>query len=92
MYMFHCHNLIHEDHTMMAAFNTTLLEELGYDFNSTQDFSDPMDPRFVAKEYTDSVSNDEARHESVKMFGSLNAYSQAGELQEAEEAYYADVS
>ena len=26
--MFHCHNLIHEDHDMMAAFNVTALPEL----------------------------------------------------------------
>ncbi|KAL2211026.1 multicopper oxidase [Sarocladium strictum] len=37
LYMFHCHNLIHEDHEMMAAFNVTALKDLGYD-----SFADPM--------------------------------------------------
>ncbi|OAL50901.1 Cupredoxin [Pyrenochaeta sp. DS3sAY3a] len=46
VYMFHCHNLIHEDHDMMAAFNVTQLQELGY--NEATDFSDPMDPRWRA--------------------------------------------
>lgn len=46
VYMFHCHNLIHEDHDMMAAFNVTQLQELGY--NEQTDFSDPMDPRWRA--------------------------------------------
>ena len=30
VYMFHCHNLIHEDHDMMAAFNVTSLADFGY--------------------------------------------------------------
>jgi bilirubin oxidase len=46
VYMFHCHNLIHEDHDMMAAFNVTQLQELGY--NEKTDFSDPEDPRWSA--------------------------------------------
>lgn len=52
VYMFHCHNLIHEDHDMMAAFNVTQLENLGYDEQT--DFSDPMDPRWRAKPFTQS--------------------------------------
>jgi FtsP/CotA-like multicopper oxidase with cupredoxin domain len=88
MYMFHCHNLVHEDHAMMAAFNTTLLAELGYEFNSSQDFSDPMDPRFVAKQYEASMSSDDARHGVVRMLGALKAYSQVEDLQHAEAAHY----
>jgi FtsP/CotA-like multicopper oxidase with cupredoxin domain len=30
IYMFHCHNLVHEDNAMMAVMNVTLLKELGY--------------------------------------------------------------
>ncbi len=30
VYMFHCHNLIYEDHEMMAAFNVSILTDLGY--------------------------------------------------------------
>ncbi|KKA30415.1 hypothetical protein TD95_004581 [Thielaviopsis punctulata] len=30
VYMFHCHNLVHEDHAMLVAFNVTLLGEYGY--------------------------------------------------------------
>lgn len=89
MYMFHCHDLIHEDHDMMAAFNTTLLRELGYDYNSTQGFSDPMDPRFTAQDYDEAAFTDEARREKVRMFGNLQAYAAVQELQDAEAAYYA---
>ncbi|EMR67876.1 putative bilirubin oxidase protein [Eutypa lata UCREL1] len=49
VYMFHCHNLIHEDHDMMAAFNVTALENFGY--NETTDFSDPLDPRWRAQPF-----------------------------------------
>ncbi|KAI9172810.1 Bilirubin oxidase [Paramyrothecium foliicola] len=49
VYMFHCHNLIHEDHDMMAVFNVTALNGLGYDEKT--DFADPMDPRWRAVRY-----------------------------------------
>ncbi|KAH7309875.1 Cupredoxin [Stachybotrys elegans] len=48
LYMFHCHNLIHEDHDMMAAFNVTILD--GYGYNETT-FLDPMDPTWRPKPY-----------------------------------------
>jgi len=41
VYMFHCHNLIHEDHDMMAAFNVTSLENYGY--TDKTKFLDPME-------------------------------------------------
>ncbi|KAH7357472.1 Cupredoxin [Pyrenochaeta sp. MPI-SDFR-AT-0127] len=53
VYMFHCHNLIHEDHDMMAAFNVTQLQELGY--NEQTDFSDPEDPRWAARPFTQAA-------------------------------------
>lgn len=49
VYMFHCHNLIHEDGDMMAAFNVTQLQELGY--NEQTDFGDPEDPRWSARPF-----------------------------------------
>lgn len=52
VYMFHCHNLIHEDHDMMAAFNVTQLQGFGY--NETTDFSDPEDPRWSARPFVQS--------------------------------------
>lgn len=52
VYMFHCHNLIHEDQDMMAAFNVTQLTELGYD--ETTDFSDPEDARWSARPFVES--------------------------------------
>lgn len=49
VYMFHCHNLIHEDQDMMAAFNVTQLTDFGYD--EVTDFGDPEDPRWSARPY-----------------------------------------
>ncbi|KAI0401029.1 Cupredoxin [Xylaria palmicola] len=49
LYMFHCHNLIHEDQDMMAAFNVTMLQNFGY--NETTDFSDPEDARWDAEPF-----------------------------------------
>jgi len=49
VYMFHCHNLIHEDQDMMAAFNVTTLETFGYD--EVTDYTDPMDQRWRAVPY-----------------------------------------
>ncbi|KAH7136170.1 Cupredoxin [Dendryphion nanum] len=50
VYMFHCHNLIHEDQDMMAAFDVTQLPNFGY--TETTDYADPMDTRWRAKSYT----------------------------------------
>lgn len=47
-YMFHCHNLIHEDNDMMAVFNVTAMEEKGY---TQEDFEDPMNPKWRAVSY-----------------------------------------
>jgi hypothetical protein len=46
--MFHCHNLIHEDHDMMAAFNVTILPNYGY---NEATFLDPMNPTWRPKPY-----------------------------------------
>ncbi|KAL8388113.1 hypothetical protein RB595_009451 [Gaeumannomyces hyphopodioides] len=52
LYMFHCHNLIHEDHDMMAAFNVTSLPDFAFDRNSSNArFLDPMDPLWRPKPY-----------------------------------------
>ncbi|KAH8846760.1 hypothetical protein MCOR02_011571 [Pyricularia oryzae] len=50
VYMFHCHNLIHEDNDMMAVFNVTSLPDFGY--GDSARFVDPMQPEFRAKSYS----------------------------------------
>jgi bilirubin oxidase len=48
VYMFHCHNLIHEDNDMMASFNVTVAEDFGYNATS---LIDPMQAQFRAKPF-----------------------------------------
>ena len=49
--MFHCHNLIHEDHEMLGAFNVTALADFGY--TEKTHFIDPMEERYRAKPFQD---------------------------------------
>ncbi|GFP52849.1 bilirubin oxidase [Trichoderma asperellum] len=53
LYMFHCHNAIHEDHAMMDAFNITAIQGLGYNISDLM-FADPLNATWRAKEYTSS--------------------------------------
>jgi bilirubin oxidase len=86
---FHCHNLVHEDHEMMAAFNVTLLEELGYDFNSTLGYDDPDGNDFAPVAFNADAYEDAAKRSAVRSLGSLNAYQPASALIAAQSSYYA---
>lgn len=97
VYMFHCHNLIHEDHEMMAAFNVTALNDFNY--TETTHFIDPMEAQYRAKpiqsgQFT-SVSTwgtGEFSETSVKAkgdwFSNLDAYSIADKVDLALEDYW----
>ncbi|KAK1252254.1 hypothetical protein MKX08_003441 [Trichoderma sp. CBMAI-0020] len=52
VYMFHCHNAIHEDHAMMDAFNITAVQGLGYNVSDLM-FADPLNATWRAKDYPD---------------------------------------
>jgi hypothetical protein len=73
--MFHCHNLVHEDHDMLVAFNVTNLEKWGYD-NSTM-FIDPMEPAFRPKNIDPEDYTDEAIRSKLDWFYNLNPYNQS---------------
>ena len=89
VYMFHCHNLIHEDHSMMATMNITLLEELGYKFDDSIGYDDPMDTRFAAQDYSDAAFAPSAVSSAVMSLASMNPYQAASSMMAAESAYYA---
>ncbi|GAB7338390.1 hypothetical protein MBLNU457_4685t1 [Dothideomycetes sp. NU457] len=72
LYMFHCHNLIHEDSMMMAVFNVSQLENQGY--NVTTDYTDPMDPRFLPQYPTDNTWDLDQISSSVSYYGNLHCY------------------
>lgn len=84
---FHCHNLIHEDNTMMDAFNVTYLEALGY--NSSIDFADPTNSQFSAQDYSDAAYAPAAMSSAVSSLANLGAYASFSSLSAAESAYYA---
>ncbi|KAI7163252.1 Cupredoxin [Hortaea werneckii] len=88
VYMFHCHNLVHEDHTMLDAFNVTKLSELGYDFSDVQQYGDPEDPRFSAQEYSDEAFTPDAERSAALSLASMGAYAPMTSIIAAEEAYY----
>jgi bilirubin oxidase len=88
VYMFHCHNLIHEDQDMMAAFNVTALENFGY--NETTDFSDPMDTRWRARAYAraeflgrSGIFSQQAITKAVETLALEQPYSELAEVEEA---------
>lgn len=69
LYMFHCHNLIHEDHEMMAAFNVTELQDLGYD-----SFADPMAKDWRAVKVTPEDFTSSAISDKVEKLAKLEPY------------------
>ncbi|KAH9902317.1 Cupredoxin [Xylariomycetidae sp. FL2044] len=95
VYMFHCHNLIHEDHDMMAAFNVTRLAGFGY--NETTDFGDPEDPRWSARPYDradflarEGIFSPEGIEVKVQMLALQQPYSELEQVEEALDEFWAD--
>ncbi|KAK5738021.1 hypothetical protein LTR17_006264 [Elasticomyces elasticus] len=86
--LFHCHNLIHEDHAMMAAFNVSFLSDLGY--SEKTHFLDPMDPTYRAKSFDDSdytarsgPYDDSTIQNRINDFTSLDAYKDVDKVEAA---------
>ncbi|CAP65628.1 uncharacterized protein PODANS_6_11170 [Podospora anserina S mat+] len=86
VYMFHCHNLIHEDHDMMAAFNVTALTDLGY--NETA-FRDPMEARWRAEPVTAAKFTTAAITEKIQFMAGLQPYNNVEEVLEVLDEYWA---
>jgi FtsP/CotA-like multicopper oxidase with cupredoxin domain len=91
IYMFHCHNLIHEDHAMMAAMDITLLEALGYDVNTTG-YADPTDPRFAPQDYSAEAFSLDAEGAAVVSLANMNPYGDVTAAISAQKAHYATAS
>lgn len=74
VYMFHCHNLQHEDNGMMGAFNATAvnLTAFGYPDNAT--FTDPMAAIWRSRPVVANTSAQEMHDSILPMFLSLGAY------------------
>jgi bilirubin oxidase len=94
LYMFHCHNLIHEDHDMMVAFNVTGLTDLGY--NEKTSFLDPTHPDYSARAFAPNdfllrqgVFSDDAIKNKTEFFLSKDAYVNANQVEKALVDYWA---
>lgn len=86
--MFHCHNLRHEDSMMMASFNVTRLETLGYD--NVESLDNPDDPRFVAQDWSADAYSDDQVQSRINYLGSLGAYNEQSQIVSAVAAYYSN--
>ncbi|KAL0941611.1 bilirubin oxidase, partial [Colletotrichum truncatum] len=86
VYMFHCHNLIHEDHEMMAAFNVSVLEDLGYTENQ---FVDPMEGEWQAKNESASAYEYKAVKSRIEFMASFQPYNKLDEVESRLDAYWA---
>ena len=87
VYMFHCHNLIHEDHDMMAAFNVSSLGDWGYP--ETTRFIDPMEQRYRSKDINEQDETDAAKLKKCAEFEALEAYVEPEKMEKALEDYWA---
>ncbi|KAF6808186.1 Bilirubin oxidase 2 [Colletotrichum sojae] len=86
VYMFHCHNLIHEDHEMMAAFNVTALKDFGYNETS---FADPMERRWRAVPVNPADYTRAAVTQKIQFMASLQPYNNVDEVLRRLDAYWA---
>lgn len=87
LYMFHCHNLVHEDHDMMAAFNVTQVDLSSFGYPETVSFNDPMAPVFRAKPYS-GTSLDQVQNVMLPGMQNLDAYPDAKAMEKALDDYY----
>ncbi|KAF2454984.1 multicopper oxidase [Lineolata rhizophorae] len=86
IFMFHCHDLIHEDHDMMVAFNITQIE--GFNYTKSTKYIDPMDPRWLPAPVEDSIYETDNVMAKLEMFASLGVYDDIPGLQDALDQYY----
>jgi len=88
VYMFHCHNLVHEDHDMMAAFNVSQVDLSTFGYPEKVSFNDPMAPLFRAKSYS-GTDMGQIHDVLLPYFQNLDAYPDAASVEKALDDYYA---
>ncbi|EPE28147.1 Cupredoxin [Glarea lozoyensis ATCC 20868] len=88
VYMFHCHNLVHEDHDMMAAFNVSKVDLTTFGYPDTINFIDPMAPLFRAKPITGPTDLGQIQNVLLPYFQNLDAYPDGLVIEQALKDYY----
>ncbi|KAH8658242.1 bilirubin oxidase, partial [Xylariales sp. PMI_506] len=86
LYMFHCHNLIHEDHEMMAAFNVSIITDMGYTENA---FADPMEETWRAKAEGSTGYDWDSVQGKLWTMAAYKAYDDVGAVESRLQAYWA---
>ena len=71
---------------MMAAFNVTVLSNLGYP--ETDLLIDPMEPRWRAKPYPGSTNLAQVQSTVLPAFAATNAYKNLNQIQAALDQYH----
>lgn len=95
VYMFHCHNLVHEDDDMMAAFNVSQVDLSAFGYPETTSFIDPMTPAFRSKPVSSlPFPQGSAQYLAdipvsvLKRFQDLNAYPDSKGVENALRSFY----
>ncbi|RPA90442.1 Cupredoxin [Choiromyces venosus 120613-1] len=88
VYMFHCHNPVHEDNDMMRALNVTVLKN--FDYPEITRSTDPMEARWRDKPYT-GTELATVRSATLPFFSSLDAYARVKKIEAAIDAYHSTV-
>jgi bilirubin oxidase len=86
--MLHCHNLVHEDHDMMAAFNVSKVDLTTFGYPDTINFIDPMAPLFRAKPITGPTDLGQIQSVVLPYFQNLDAYPDGLVIEQALKDYY----
>ncbi|CAG8977175.1 hypothetical protein HYALB_00003396 [Hymenoscyphus albidus] len=89
VYMFHCHNLVHEDHDMMAAFNVTSVDLSSYGYPDNTNFTDPMAAIWRAKPRNGPTNMSQVQSTILPLFAGLGAYPSTDSVEHALEQVYA---
>lgn len=74
VYMFHCHNLQHEDSGMMGAFNASQVDLTSFGYPDNATLTDPMAGIWRSKPYLSETSVQSVHDSLLPMFMSLGAY------------------
>ncbi|KNG44141.1 blue copper oxidase cueO precursor [Stemphylium lycopersici] len=86
VYMFHCHDFIHEDHDMMAAFNVTGLSGWGYPEKTR--LEDPMDKKYRARMISEKDDSEESVMAKCAEFAALEAYTEPDRMEKSLDEYW----
>ncbi|KAH7040786.1 Cupredoxin [Microdochium trichocladiopsis] len=89
VYMFHCHNLIHEDHEMMAAFNVSYLALAGYDETH---YIDPMEDRWRSRTQNVTEMQEPFIRAKIRDMAAEQPYNHVDDIETALIGYWATAS